>query len=168
MVTATKTLIAKKLPRKPSGILLAAAEDAGKCMLNPRVMFNMGVYVAGDEGKCEVCMAGAVLLERYPALVKQKLDRTGYVDTDSLGSQADTNKVESVNSFRLWSPGDPLADVFDWYSLRKQLNAKRIMAGLSKIYEESSPNSCSSKRDEVVVLIDYFRKAGEFLAKHGH
>lgn len=71
------------LPSKLSALLRIAVEDAQKCEADPRYVLDMGSWhEAGiEEGRCSVCMAGAVMAQHLGADPSESLT-TSHFDAD--------------------------------------------------------------------------------------
>jgi hypothetical protein len=58
----------KKLPNKPSKLIRAALEDLAACEADPRYKVTMkACWHTPVDGKCKVCLAGAVMAKRLYA-----------------------------------------------------------------------------------------------------
>ena len=70
------------LPNKLSALLRIAVEDAQKCEADPRYLLRMGDWHVPSDStlRCEVCMAGAVMAQRFGAEPIASFAPTDYDD----------------------------------------------------------------------------------------
>jgi hypothetical protein len=101
MDTEIKTLdLASRLPKKLSDLLEAAVADAEKIELTGEIngipaTLDMGVWVAKDGKKCEVCMAGAMLLG-HAGVTRAELGADGELSY----SDETLNRMRAVDDLR--------------------------------------------------------------------
>lgn len=102
-----------KLPDKPSALLLLALQDID-AMEKAGHTIDMGEWVYKDlDGKCSVCLAGAVMLNRFPEVEKTLETISGsFVPSDFPGSIS--LKLHALDAFRRGS----LAYAFEYLNMK--------------------------------------------------
>jgi hypothetical protein len=84
-----------KLPDKPSALIRLAIKDLEAVEKNPAYRIDMGAWHEPYDGKCSVCLAGAVIAQTC----KIKNDRYIYPNRDVFGKST-TNKLMALDDFR--------------------------------------------------------------------
>lgn len=82
----------KKLPDKPSALLLRALKDVEKVERSPNMEIQMDLYLANEDGKCKVCAAGAVM---YWSLGQRISATPSCFDADTM------KKLWAIDEFRV-------------------------------------------------------------------
>jgi hypothetical protein len=87
-----------QLPDKPSALIRVALEDLDKAIAKGHTI-NMGWWVSpnGDGKTCEVCLAGAVMLDKFPALIEWATEE---VCPTHIGEVQVERKLFALNEFR--------------------------------------------------------------------
>lgn len=85
-----------KLPDKPSALIRLALKDLEKCERSRKYKINMSVWHEPN-GKCSVCMAGAIMAQRLNCDPGKELApwQDGLFDADTRG------KLDAVDWFRM-------------------------------------------------------------------
>lgn len=93
MSTKTKSKPAKTLPDNLPDLIELAVRDARACAKDPRYALAMGVWHMPN-GKCSVCMAGAVMAKtlRFP--------RSGYAEPWDVSDGDERKKLFAINCVR--------------------------------------------------------------------
>lgn len=101
---------------KPPELLRRAVKDARAAEKMPGVRLNMGVWAERRNGRCEVCMAGAVML--------------GLSKADALASQSPYDFEERRGEDGLYEKLDIIDDMRagDFYQVMQGINGEALIA----------------------------------------
>jgi hypothetical protein len=95
-----------RLPSKPSALILLALKDLASVeRLKNKYRVNMKQWLAQKGGKCNVCLAGAVMARSLN--LKPKNDRGTFYDM----TPSQQNKMFALNSFRVGCIHDGLREM---------------------------------------------------------
>lgn len=98
-----KAKLSRKLSEKPSTAIRQALGDLRKAERSRKYTVNMNEWHTPRHGSCHVCLAGAVIANRFDADHMKDLVPASF--DPGLRHEAETNRLRAMDAFRVGSIG---------------------------------------------------------------